>query len=150
MKEKQLLNGIDEISRFVKRDYSTILGWKRDFKFPMRRTLTGAIWTADPNEIREWFKARKCSPNTISRSKLENYERLQRWANGKGKKIKKVLTGTYEISRFMGTDDWSVLDWEKSYFGCPIYRNEDRQPCVDADLLVKWHAEIEIKTGVHV
>jgi|GEM_PF-5390311 len=143
----QMLNGINEICSFVDREPATVMEWKNFFNFPMKRDKAN-VWTANQEDIKAWFKARKCSPRTATNEKLERYELLKRQAAGKGKKYKRKLTGLKAIADFLGINDHlKPYDWMRFYDNCPIHRNEHLQPTVDADELLQWLAKVELDTG---
>ena len=129
------LIGIESICDFAEKQVSTLINWKRDFGFPMRKENNVPVSTEE--EIIQWYHERNLTPKTANESSLEFYWQKQRREAGK-KTFNKMLKGLQEIAGAVCLSTVTVNDWVKYYDKCPIKKAKDGSLYVDADDLYFW------------
>ncbi|MFZ2631627.1 MAG: hypothetical protein WA081_05425 [Desulfosalsimonadaceae bacterium] len=149
MNEQKKLIGMLEIQAFTEKSDSTLLDWRRDFKFPMQRE--NAIWTASPVEIMAWFSERGCDPDSITSRHLKDYAYKQARKAGTAHLYNKQLKGVKAIRDFLDlSQDAQILDLMRQFPAtCPI-KKVDGVLAVDADKLMIFIENYVRPAGVFI
>ena len=137
--QKTKLIGIEAITAFAEKSSSTLINWKRDFDFPMRKENN--IFVSTEEEIIKWYDDRNLTPKTVTREALKYYWEKQKREAGE-KIFNKKIVGLEQITGSVGLSTIAVNDWLKYYDGCPIEKAEDGVLYIDADDLYFWTKEM--------
>ncbi len=146
--KKDDLVGIEQICEFARKDPATIMIWKNEFDFPIRREFTEFTftWISSREKIKKWFEDRSITPKTAIQAKLQSFKLKELKKSGKIEPLNKELNGVDEIIKFTGYSIGTVVGWLK-YTDSPIKKMPGPILSCDADELLDFMHRHNIQRG---